>query len=439
MPKGAAAYNVGCKKRAPKEEIFLSPENETLKTAFSHRCLTLITTSFVLFEIVFLELYADNFWFAFDIAWLGVPVILIVAIFAHFLLSWLSSPRACRLLSFLFKGRLPVVYSSWLKLNSSGVTFGLKHICYQAIDELNLTWLGNLEFRSRRLCGQESPEPDCVLKVPFGVACQEVQNLLLERIKANKGDLSLNERLEKRLRSPIVRGQALVQLFGAVFMVLVLIDVAQSSFYFLETLKQYHLAHVEARLGKRHSALAHLKNADSLYLKPFAVSWVISGLLFQGSSGAGVLQTRAQALFHLGLQKEALSEARKAVDLDPGFRNHLSLARLFAGSRQTLSARAEIADAIASHADSLLPRLYMLAMMKPDAARLELYKKYMDELKESTFEQEPMWPPGGNRFLAENFYSDDISFIFDRLLSPTNVSGKNLPANGPVGVKQLLR
>jgi len=47
-------------------------------------------------------------------------------------------------------------------------------------------------------------------------------------------------------------------------------------------------------------------------------------------------------------------------------------------------------------------------------------------LTESTFAHEPMWPPGGNRFIHDVFYKDDINFVFDRLLdAPSKQAGSS--------------
>lgn len=398
----------------------MSSQSETLTTAFSHQCLTLIGASFIFFEILFLELYADNFWFASNISWLGVPAIILVAIFAHFFLSFLESPAGCRSFAFIFKGSPPVVYRKWLCLNASGVTFGLRHVRFQVVDEVSLSFFGNLLIKSAILCGAEAKEKDIILKIPFGPATQAVQSAFVSRLQENNAALALNQRLEKRLSSPIVKGQALIQLFGSVFMAAVLLDLANSSFFYLQTLKEYYLCDLEARQENRAEALNHLSEGDRLYNKPPAVSFVLPQLLFVGGSGAGVLQARAQALWSLKQKKEAIEDARKAVDLDQSFRSHLRLARFFAEDGQSRAAQAESADAIELHRDSLLPRLYMLALVKPRSvpAASALYQKYMDDFEESTFDKEPMWPPGGNRFLSESFYSDDVRFILDRLLSP---------------------
>ena len=64
------------------------------------------------------------------------------------------------------------------------------------------------------------------------------------------------------------------------------------------------------------------------------------------------------------------------------------------------------------------------------AAVSSAYKKAMDDLTESTFAHEPVWPPGGNRFIHDVFYKDDINFVFDRLLdaSPKQNAGSEKKA-----------
>jgi hypothetical protein len=45
-----------------------------------------------------------------------------------------------------------------------------------------------------------------------------------------------------------------------------------------------------------------------------------------------------------------------------------------------------------------------------------MYDLYVQRLIDIAFGDEPLWPPGGNRFLHELIYLDDATFVFDRLI-----------------------
>ena len=55
----------------------------------------------------------------------------------------------------------------------------------------------------------------------------------------------------------------------------------------------------------------------------------------------------------------------------------------------------------------------------------KFYQLYTDELKETVFDDETAWPPGGERFLHEIMYEDDVKFIFNKLLKQQGLTHKN--------------
>src|SRR6516162_9709223 len=65
---------------------------KTIPTSFSHRGFILIGASLILFEIVFLILYINEFWLAFNLLHCGVPTIVAISFLAHKLLVWFESP-----------------------------------------------------------------------------------------------------------------------------------------------------------------------------------------------------------------------------------------------------------------------------------------------------------------------------------------------------------
>lgn len=391
---------------------------ELLYTSTAHQMLTLIGLSFFLFEVVFVVFYSDNFWFSLNIAWLGVPAIFCAALVAHLILLGLESNFVCKLVSFVLRGRPLVVYRRWLKIDASGLTFGRRHLLWSVIDELSLTYMGNLEIKSRALCGDASEDRDLLLKIPFGLAYQSEQTKFLSAARLNCPCLVVNKRLESRINSPIVKGQNAIQLFGAVFMALILLDVGQSSFAYLEMLKHYYLSEAAALENRIKDGNAELQNADYMQAHPFPISYVGPRFLSMGTSSSGLLETRSRVLWALGRKDEAIADQHKAIKSSPeNFRLYLRLARLLDDQSDRPNSRAAIAKAIEKHKDSLLPRLYMMASAhgsKPQARAA--YVQAMDDFAESTFKTDPVWPPGGNSFLHDVFYSEDIYFVLNRLL-----------------------
>jgi len=403
-------------------------------TTGTHRWFTLIGVSFLVYEAFFLLFYGDSFWFPYEITWWGIPTILLAFAVGHFLLIFVESPAGCHFFSPIWKGRPAIVYRKWVALDESGLTFGSRRVVWEAVDQLALTFFGNLQVWSRSVCGPQSRQPDLVLKVPFGIVKPAYQRKLVEQATARRPGLAINNRLEKRLASRELKGTELVQSLGVVFLLLVLIDLGNSTFSFLEMSKEYYLAQTEAKQGDMKIAQEHFQRAEQIYNHPFPVSWVNTKLLRQGTVAAGVHRSRSEALWELGRRQEAIVEVRKALECTPdAFRFNLRLARLLEETGNKKEAMQQMRLAVDNHASSLLPRLYVLAELlaedQPQAAA-RLYQLYMDELKDRVFGEEPWWPPGGNRYLPEVLYSDDARFIFDRLLpAESTKSSQGKPAN----------
>lgn len=390
-----------------------------LSASKAHQLLALIGMTFVLFEIIFVQLYSDNFWFNFDISPFGIPAILLVAGAAHGLLLILQSDRVSRFLYPLLLGKPPLLYTRWLRLEKEGFRYGIRTVQWKAVDELFLTFFGNLEIRSYVLSGNVSGRADPLFKFPFGAGTQENQRLFVERVKSQCPGVKLNKRLEKRINSPIVRGQNAIQLGGAAFMAAILFDLGYSSFAYLEMLKHYHLARTAAIAGDTNTAKSELQRADSFYQHPLPISWVTNRFLTLGSSGAGIMQARSLALNAMGDRNRAIDDADRALAMSPeNFRLHLLRARLLYDAGRKEEAKAAIHSAIDKHKESLMPRLYLVAAAKDDGqtAVEDSYSDAINALIENTFGEEPVWPPGGNRFVHDVFYSDDIYFIFNKVL-----------------------
>ncbi|MFZ8455671.1 hypothetical protein ACO1M1_14070, partial [Staphylococcus aureus] len=93
--------------------------------------------------------------------------------------------------------------------------------------------------------------------------------------------------------------------------------------------------------------------------------------------------------------------------------------RLYVQNNKVKEANEELDKIIEDHKHSLMPRLYILALDKERESKDKLeqdYKSQLDICYSDTYEDEPHWPPGGNRFFTELFYSDDLRFLLDRFV-----------------------
>jgi tetratricopeptide (TPR) repeat protein len=330
---------------------------------------------------------------------------------------------------FRCKGKPPFVYRRWLSLSDSGIIFGIRQVSWAAIDGLALNFFGNLLIQSRAICGPNSLHPDVVLAIPFGLAAPEAQKAFIDQAQRKNEKLLLNRRLIKRMGSREPKFAPAVSLIGPVIMLLVLLDLGNSTCAYLEMVKNYYLAQSQARAGNLSQAREHLVKADWQLAHPQMLSLVNIKLLREGSIAAGVHQARAEALWYMGLKAEAVKEARQVTTLAPKqYRNWLFLARLLADTGKEKQARACVDMAVDLHDEALLPRLYVLALLAQDkhSAR-DYYQISLADLKEKVFGDEPNWPPGGNRFLGDLFFTDDIRFVYDRLIAPP------VPVNPPLG------
>ncbi|HEY9732104.1 MAG TPA: tetratricopeptide repeat protein [Drouetiella sp.] len=412
-----------------------------LRTTLGHQGYTLIAIGFIVFELGFLTLYSNDFWFEVNVAWLGVPVALLALCVTHVFLTWVESESGCNFFSPVWKRRPPCVYRQWLRLNDTdlepGLSFGQRHVVWRAIDEVELTFWGNLRILSRALSGAPSTrekkskialfrpvDSEEILKVPFGFASAADQKLLIDAMRCHNPALKLNERLTKRLSQPDVKGTTYVQQIGAVFLFLVLMDVGFSMFSYLEMLKNYYLCEFTA-VGdsriERKLAPHFFEQAEEIRGHPLPFSWVSTKILREGKVASGLYQTRAEALWALGKKDEAIESMQKSLKLSPSFRLNLKLARMMALNGQSKKAEEQLKMAMEEHDSALLPRLYMLAL-KTDSERPNLYKGYLHDLDDDLFGTDLLWPPGSHVFLQDVFYRDDLTFIFDKLLN-TDTSG----------------
>ncbi len=438
-----------------------------IKTSMAHRGYALVKMSYPLWGLLFLNLWFSNGWFETDMTWFGLPSIVAVLLTSHIFLLFLETDRAAWIWRFFLKGKPPVLYENWLTVvqvepdslpvrqgegppgaasqaeesdtvyrsMQSAVYLGLKQIDLSCVDELHLTIWGNLVFKSRRICGSLEKNgvvvniADDIFKVPLGVISTDQQRDFVELVKSVRPNLVMGERLTKRLSAKMVKGEDLVQSIGALFLAFVLLDLGHSMFSYLEMLKQYHLAQVEARQvmpspdeqkTARQRAEQHLAKAEAMRESNPGISLVKRTVLDKGLATADVFSARAEALWYLDQKEEAIKSLKTALKYLPkSMHLHMELVRFLALSGEEKEARSVLSAFIATHEDALLPRLYMLSILRAggDEANVDhFYEMYSEKMDLDVFGEEPWWPPGGNRFVDDNWYRDDLHFVFDRIL-----------------------
>lgn len=408
--------------------------DKPIPTAWGYRGFVVVSCAFIIFELIFLSLYSTTSWFGTEIRYFGIPVVIVLLPIAHQILLSFERKQLLQIASPIRNGLPLVLYWNWLKLDETALSIGLKKVAYSAIDELKLTIWGNLHIRSRVLrvgaeraaqASASSPaskeEPtDLIFKLPLGVVSPQFQKKLIETVEAANPNVVINDRLRKRLAQQDVSATQMIGVMGAAFLLIVLLDLGQASYTYLDVLKNYYRADVSARKEEKADAERFLEQGDKLVTGALPMSWIKTKFFDEGNGAAGVKISRAEALWHLGRRDEAIEECRNALKLSPkGFRINLRMARWLTAMGKDKEAKTEIENAIEYKPDFFVPREYMLAF-ELDRSGIDdaqkLYETYLKELDEETFGEEPAWPPGGERILHDVWHRDDLKFVFDRLL-----------------------
>ncbi|MBS1996588.1 MAG: tetratricopeptide repeat protein [Cyanobacteria bacterium SZAS LIN-2] len=438
--------------------------------SISHRIYTLIGFAWPSFGFLFLILLCDSDWFAlpFPIQWLFPAVCLLALAMGHLIAMGLESSVTTRALDYFRRGMPLIFYRRFAvlqeppelrkndeeaqvqgdKLTSStpsepvgrgeaAIVFGARRVLLSAVDELHLTFLGSLEIKSYAASGRvftsadqsqsgPSNKPDLLVRFPLGALSLVNQKRLVEIFRSHRLGLTVNKRLDDRLKSPIVKGQAAIQAMGAVILLYALFDVSYATFTWLEMLRDYY----GCQLCMRHSdkadaflvggdkaikprALELYDRAEDLRTHPAPLSWAYRALFANGNSAAQLLAIRAETLYWLDKRDQAIQVLEEAVALKPtGYKVQMHLARWLAEAGRLKEAQAVLDTVLEKHKDALLPRLYNQALVQGDTAAGEaLYKRYLGELDEEVFGDEPGWPPGSEKPLMEMWRRDDLEFL----------------------------
>lgn len=437
---------------------------ETFSTSLAHRGYALVRVAYLLFAFVFLFLFSSESWFSLDLSSWSLPTLALLLVLAHGTLVLLESNLACRIFRFVARGRPAVSYLRWATLEraeSSGsaefpakssedadsrpdaLRYGRRRIVLSAIDELELTFWNNLLIKSSALSGHKDADSisessadslDTVLKLPFGVISPTTQRRFISTIRNAKPDVRLSKRLEKRMNSKLVKGESIIQTLGAVFLLVVLIDLNCSLFTYLQMLKGYHQAQVVARYPDSIRARGETswevpyESAERLRKSPSPLSWVSKGLLQKGFAAASVDMARAEALWYGGRKGEAIDSLSDALKEYPrSLHIHLELARWLTLEGQEERAKKVLEESLEIHPDSMLPRLYSMSLLRRKgqmASARKMMTAYSQELDEAVFSEEPWWPPGGNRFVVDMWGRSDIDYLMQNLLFPVEDESK---------------
>lgn len=432
--------------------------------SLSHLVYTLIGFAWPVFGLVFLILLCSTDWFAVNVAQLFPLAVIFALAVGHCLAVVLESDLATRA-AYFFKNGLPLIYYRRFALvfepaavvedgqtdeqtcyGQAALLIGRRRVLFEAVDELYLTFLGTLEVRSFASCGQvfEKSEkerneavaqsvvnrPDVLVRIPLSILDLKEQKALVELFQKYSPGLTMNDRLRDRLKSPIVKGQNLIQSLGAALLVFALCDVTFATFTWLEMLKGYYGAQMcmrhpqEAQVfqpGADPSARAKqlFDQAEQLRLHPSPYSWAYRALFANGNSQAQLLAIKAETLYRMGRKVEAVATLEEALTAKTsGFKAKLQLVRYLAEDGENKKAQAILDEILEKHKDVLLPRVYTEALLVNDDEKAvpATYEKYLQVLDEEAFGSEPAWPPGGEKPIMEMWKRDDLTFLAERLL-----------------------
>ncbi len=424
---------------ATKAEPASSTTARQFHTTLSHQSFLAISSAFILFEVLFLFLYADKDWFAINLLPWGAPASLFALLLAHGLLQWLESPRGCQIFAPLLNGLPPVVYRRWILTNEVGfersLRFGQKRVVWKAIDSAELTFFGNLLLRSRLVSGSatliadgkkqvDQNPPFLLFKLPFGVAAKADQQEFVRLLQRENPQCQFNPRLQKQVAKNDPPGSSAVLLIVSVFFLAFFMDVGFATFDYLEILKHYYLAELYSTQEPRNMALAKsdFEEADSMFFHPAPFSWVTRKLLDTDNTKAGIMQLRADTLWRLGDREQALISIRKARgSTSKSFRVDLKLARMLTDMGREKEAMVVIDEAVDKSKDALVPRAYKIALLEtkknpnPVAAH-RFFDIAMQEFDDKVFGEDPSWPPNVSESLLDVWHREDVVYVFERMI-----------------------
>jgi len=444
--------------------------------SLSHKIYTLIGFAWPVFGVIFLTLLCTTDWFAVSMVQFTPVVVAGSLAIGHCIALALESTWATKG-AYFFKHGMPLIFyrhmativapgaytenvtdgpiavtGHYSGYGQPAIVFALKRVLFEAVDELYLTFLGTLEVRSYVSAGHvfagESEKvsstaaetetinrPDVLVRLPLSILNQSQQKELIAIFTSFNHDIKINQRLADRLSSPIVKGQNLIQSFGAALLLFALCDVTYATFTWLDMLKNYYGAQLCMRHPDEATAFAPGKNpalratqlydeAEKLRLHPAPLSWAYRALFANGNSQAQLLAIKAETLYRLGRTAESISTLEEVAEAKTsGLKAKLQLVRYLVEDGRVSEARKILQEIVVKHKDVLLPRVYDLVLLAPAQVN-RAYENDLSQLDSEVFGSEPGWPPGGEKPIMEMWKRDDLTFIGERLLLKKNSNPK---------------
>jgi tetratricopeptide (TPR) repeat protein len=407
------------------------------KATIAHSGFYLVRAGVAVFGVVWLTLLCSDFWFGTHVTAYGIPAVLAALLVTHLLLLFQESTAGCAIFSFMKHGVPIIVYRRWLRINdplcAPGIRFGNRNVAWSAIDRVDLTFWGNLVVRSSIISGEpESPnkvwntvskltQQDVVLKIPFAIADYDEQTELVEMIKRMQPNVVINDRLKKRLQTKELKAATYIPLFGVAFMLIVLLDVGYSTFSYLDMLKGYYLADTAGIAHDITKGTAEFNDAENIRLHPLPIDFVSTQFMLKPPVVGGIYDARSLALWSLGRREEAIDDVKKALKSSPKSDHlNLRLARMLVAENKDEDAQALLKKMMEYKTDSFVPQMYVIAMKQRKSSASNdaraAYNEYRTALSDDLFKDNPRWPPGNNLILHDTWTSEDIDFVYDRLL-----------------------
>ncbi|MDX2108423.1 MAG: tetratricopeptide repeat protein [Candidatus Melainabacteria bacterium] len=418
-------------------------------TSLSHKLYSLVKVAVVFYGLIFILLFANDFWFGLDLFTLSFILAPLILFWAHLFLTFQESPWGCHFFCPLFFEHPIAPYKIWLStctkgnetkqpdkyVQEEGFLLGNQMVPFSCIDLIELSFWGNLIFYSNSIAALihqkgKTRQGQILFKIPISAATPANQRQFFSIIQER--NLKLNPRLvkliarqnglnEKTFGRLLFKLEEYVPLIGACAFILIFLDFTISTCLYLETHKHFYLSQKEARKKELNEAKREFARADSLQTMAgqMIFSPVKSALFHTGAAASRLWQARAEALYHQGDHKEAIGALAKACDYLPSnYKMSLEMARWLAKEGDKNGARVYVTRAIDANSDSMISRILILNWLYADKKKVQaehMQKIYLENLDQDLFGEEPVWPPGGNRVVKEGWVKDDLDFLLQEL------------------------
>ena len=400
----------------------LNTYNNSLPTCLTHQANMIVGLSFFILEVIFLTLYIFNFWFKANLTTLVLLSFILILVLAWSILYFLELNIFNLLFYLLLRGRPLIVFRHWLSLNHPnfppGISFGLKHVRFNIINELKLNFWGSLEIKSNCLTGSLKNN-ETILTIPFNMANYENQTLLINTIKSNCPNLTTNARLDKFIVKPPLIGAKRMHGVTLLILLYLLFDINYTTFNYLELLKDYFYALKQSGINSVEKSWYYKKALQIESMNP-KFSYIWSRFYDSKHIKNNIVFLKAKYLFDSGNYMQSLDAIRSGLKNDPkNFRLELINARFLSALHKYDLADKALIESSQLHETKLLPKFYRfsLALNSDDKTKADkLYNEFKDSFDKDVFGDKDKWPPFSSNFLDDIWYREDFNYIFEMLL-----------------------